>query len=142
MVLLVSVHIVALNSNPGVDSFNCRTIWEGLLASSWVSDESSEPVDFTLMFSMFSISLLLMKILVEPCHFSLVVFLLVLSILDFSIVLLLFSHGLFFSEFISSDANIVIGHHPGVWGINHGTIWERLGAICVLEETSEWVHWA
>lgn len=66
VVLLVSVHIVALNSNPGVDSFNFRTIWEGLLAGGWVSDESSEPVDFTfiLLFG-FSLSSLLLKKLVE-----------------------------------------------------------------------------
>lgn len=136
MVLLVSNHIVTLKANPGVHSLNFRTVGKGLLSGSWVSVKSGELVEVLSMENtlllVFSLGFLLKEIVVKLLFLSLVEFHLVLSILNFSLMLFNFSNGQLFLIFVFWNLNIGISHDPGVWGINHGSIWERGGTIWVL----------
>ena len=128
MMLLVSIHVVTLKANPGVDSFHLRAIVLILLTSFWVREKTSEfvevlPMESTFLFFLFLL-LLFHKIVLKSLLSSLIECILILSIQDFSIVLCFFLESKFILVLIFWDNHVVTRHYPGVWGIHHCPVWE------------------
>jgi hypothetical protein len=144
MVLLVSNHIVTFKANPGVHTLNIGAVGKGLLTGFWVSVKTSKLVEVlsveNTLLLVFSLSFFLKEIMVKLLFLSLIEFHLVLSILNFSLVLFNFSNGHLFLILVLWNLNIGISHDPGVWSINHSSIWERGSTIWVLQKACKLVH--
>ena len=136
MVLLVSNHIVTFKTDPGVHSLDFRAVSKRLLSGCWVCVKTSELVEVFSMentlFLVFSLSFFFEEVMVKLFFLGLIEFHLVLSVLNFSLVLFNFSNGQLLLILVLWNLNVGISHDPGVWGINHGSIGERGSTIWVF----------